>query len=35
MNGFGYTPICSSSCRSKTHGFEFYGITALIFREPF
>lgn len=32
MNGFGYTPIYSSSCLSKRDKLSVYGITALIFR---
>lgn len=33
MNGKGYTPICSSSCLSKTAILGFHGTTALIFKK--
>lgn len=33
MQGLGYTPVCSSSCLSKTAIFDFYGITAPFFGE--
>ncbi len=32
MNGLGYTPVCSSSCLSKTCILEVDGITASFFR---
>lgn len=35
MQGLGYTPVCSSSCLSKTATFDLYGITAPFFRGRF